>query len=60
MRMFSWAGLKDWKPMLSANPGVNPSLTVMALTEDAMPRIPERTGLGTTQPRKHNVQASPV
>ena len=28
--------------MISANPGVNPSLTIVALTERAMSKIPEK------------------
>jgi cholesterol oxidase len=36
---------------VSANPGVNPSLTICALAERAMTFIPERSALSDTDPR---------
>ena len=43
--------------MRGANLGVNPSLTMTALSEHAMPQIPAKTAVETTPPRKHHVQA---
>lgn len=43
--------------MLSANLGVNPSLTITALTEHAMSHIPAKTALEITPSRKHHAQA---
>ncbi|MBN1440521.1 MAG: GMC family oxidoreductase [Anaerolineales bacterium] len=34
--------------MISANPGVNPSLTILALAERAMSKIPEKAGRGAS------------
>jgi cholesterol oxidase len=44
--------------MLSANLGVNPSLTITALTEHAMSHLPAKAALETTRPPTHHGQAS--
>ena len=46
--------------MLSANLGVNPSLTITALTEHAMSHIPAKSADEFTPPRRHDVQAAIV
>ncbi|NOX37182.1 MAG: GMC family oxidoreductase [Calditrichaeota bacterium] len=39
--------------MISANPGVNPSLTIVALAERAMSKIPPKTSLESSKRRAH-------
>jgi cholesterol oxidase len=36
--------------VVPANPGINPSLTITALAEYAMSKIPEKEGFPATQP----------
>ena len=44
--------------MISANPGVNPSLTITAIAERAMDQIPHKNELGNTESMKINKNIS--